>query len=98
LFPLLAEGGSVYSIVARVFGSTADGDTALVGTGTIQILQFALLGLGIAASLYTARRIAHRRYRTEVRRRATLVPYVAVIAILGAVNVWMFLLPMAHRV
>lgn len=98
LFHLLAEGGSVYYTVARVFGSTADGETALVGAGTIQILQFALLGLGIAASLYTARRIAHRRYRTEARRKATLLPYVVVIAILGAVNVWMFLLPMAHRV
>ena len=98
LFHLLAEGGSVYYTVARVFGSTAEGEAALVGTGTIQILQFALLGLGIAASLYTARRIAHRRYRTDARRRATVLPYAAVIAVLGAVNVWMFLLPMAHRV
>jgi len=25
------------------------------------------------------------------------VPFVVIIALLGAVNVWMFLLPMAHR-
>ncbi|GIG40619.1 4Fe-4S binding protein [Cellulomonas phragmiteti] len=97
LFHLLAEGGSVYSTVANVFGASVSGDPALVGTGTIQVLQFALLALGIAGSVYTARRIAHRRYRTAERRRATLAPYVAIIALLGAVNVWMFLLPMAHR-
>ena len=98
LFHLLAEGGSVYSTLAALFGGTSGtGDPALVGTGTIQVLQFALLALGLAGSLYTARRIAHRRYRTTERRRRTLVPFVVIIALLGAVNVWMFLLPMAHR-
>lgn len=97
LFHLLAEGGTVYYTVARLFGSTASGDPALLGAGTIQVLQFALLGLGVAGSLYTARRITYRRYQTAARRRATLVPYVVVIALLGALNVWLFLLPMAHR-
>ncbi|UZN04254.1 4Fe-4S binding protein [Cellulomonas sp. S1-8] len=97
LFHLLAEGGSVYYTVANVFGAGVSGDPALLSTGTIQVLQFALLGLGIAGSIYTARRIAHRRHRTGERRRATLTPYVAIIALLGAINVWMFLLPMAHR-
>ena len=98
LFHLLAEGGSVYSTLAVLFGGTSGtGDPALVGTDTIQVLQFALLALGLAGSLYTARRIAHRRYRTTERRRRTLVPFVVIIALLGAVNVWMFLLPMAHR-
>ena len=82
---------------AALFGSTATGDPALVSAGTIQILQFALLALGIAGSIYTARRIAHRRYQTAARRRATVMPFVVIIALLGAVNVWMFLLPMAHR-
>jgi hypothetical protein len=68
-----------------------------VSTGTIQVLQFMLLALGLAGSIYTARRIAHRRYRTVARRRATLAPYLAIIVLLGAINVWMFLLPMAHR-
>ncbi|MFS0700084.1 4Fe-4S binding protein [Cellulomonas sp. 179-A 4D5 NHS] len=97
LFHLLAEGGSVYYTVANLFGAGVSGDPALVSTGTIQVLQFALLALGIAGSVYTAKRIAYRRYRTAARRRATLTPYVAIIALLGAINVWMFLLPMAHR-
>lgn len=56
-----------------------------------------LLAAGIAASLYTARRIAHRRYSTAARRTATLRPDVAVICVLAALNVWMFALPMVHR-
>ena len=70
---------------------------ALVTNGTIQVLQFVLLAVGLAGSLYTARRIAHRRYQTAARRRATLWPYVAIIGLLGALNVYFFLLPMAMR-
>jgi hypothetical protein len=98
LFHLLAEGGSVFTTVAELFGAPeTEGSAALVGTGTIQALQYALLAVGVALSVYTARRLAHRRYRTAVRRRATLAPYVGVIALLAAVNVYLFALPMAHR-
>lgn len=59
--------------------------------------QLILLALGLAGSLYTARRIAHRRYLTPARRRATLIPFTALILVLGALNVVMFVFPMAHR-
>ena len=98
LFHLLAEGGSVIHTVAGLFSSTPhDGPTALAGAGPIRVLQYLLLAAGLAGSLYTARRIAHRRYRTTDRRRATLRPHAAVILTLAALNVWMFTLPMAHR-
>ena len=98
LFHLLAEGKSVVFTVAALFGRQSTGaDAALVSTGTIQVLQLVLLALGLAGSVYTARRIAHRRYRTAARRRATLTPYLVVVVVLGAINVGMFLLPMAHR-
>lgn len=98
LFHLLAEGGSVVTTVAALVGiRTGDGDPALVGTGTIQVLQFALLALGIVGSLYAARRITHRRYQSVARRRTTFAPMAAMVLLLGAVNVYLFLLPMAHR-
>ena len=98
MFHLLAEGGSVITTVAQLLGFTATGvSTALVGTGTIRVLQFGLLAAGVASSLYTARRIAHRRYRTTARRQETLAPYVAVIVVLAAANSYLFWLPMAHR-
>lgn len=98
LFHLLAEGKSIYYSVASIFGSNASGSAAIVGNQTIQILQFVILGLGLWGSLYTARRIAFRRYSNATVRKATLTPYVILIGSLTAVNVGLFLLPMAHRV
>jgi polyferredoxin len=97
LFHLLAEGGSVFYTVGALFGGHASGSPALAGNGTIQVLQYILLALGLAGSLYTARRIAHRRYLTPGRRRSTLVPFTTLIVVLGALNAVMFLYPMTHR-
>ena len=97
LFHLLAEGGSVFITVGALFGAQSNASPALVGNGTIQILQYLLLALGLAGSLYTARQIAHRRYRTPARRRSTLIPFSVLIIVLGALNAVMFLSPMAHR-
>ncbi|WP_083665537.1 4Fe-4S binding protein [Tessaracoccus sp. ZS01] len=98
LFHLLAEGGSVITTVAALFGITYGAESpALASNLTIQILQFALLALGIAGSLYTAWRITRRRYQTAKRRTSTFVPMAALVTFLGVVNVVLFLLPMAHR-
>jgi polyferredoxin len=98
LFHLLSEGGSVFTTVATVFGRPeSEGSTALAGTGTIHVLQFVLLAAGLAASLYTARRIADRRYRTPARRRSTYRPVATVIVALTVLNGYLFMLPMAHR-
>ncbi len=97
LFHLLAEGKSVFYTVASLFGSHATGSSAIVGNGTIRILQFAVLALGLWGSFYTVRRITYRRYSDPTIRSTTLVPYSILIAALGALNVAMFLFPMAHR-
>ncbi|HEY5249325.1 MAG TPA: 4Fe-4S binding protein [Dermatophilaceae bacterium] len=97
LFHLLAEGGSVFITVGALFGGQSTGSPALVGNGMIQVLQYILLALGLAGSLYTARRIAHRRYRAPARRRSTLIPFTVLIVVLGALNAAMFLFPMTHR-
>jgi ferredoxin len=98
LFHLLAEGKSVvYTVGGLVGAGHGDGSTALVGNGTIRVLQYLILTAGIALSVYTAQRITNRRYRTAARRRSTFAPYAAVILVLAVLNVWMFALPMVHR-
>jgi hypothetical protein len=87
----------VFFTVGALFGGQHEGSAAFVGNGTIQVLQFAILALGLAGSRYTARQIAHRRYRTPARRRSTLAPFTILILALAALNVAMFLFPMAHR-
>ena len=97
LFHLLAEGKSVFYTVTSLFGSHASGPSALVGNGTIRALQFAVLALGLWGSFYTVRRITYRQYADPKVRSTTLLPYSILIAGLGALNVAMFLFPMAHR-
>lgn len=97
LFHLLAEGKSVFYTTASLFGSNATGSSALLGNGTIRILQFMVLVLGLWGSFYTVRRITNRRYSAATTRSATMRPYVILIGTLGALNVAMFLFPMAHR-
>jgi len=97
LFHLLAEGNSVFYTVTALFGAHNSGPTALVGNGTIQVLQFALLALGLTGSLYTVKRIAHRRYLSPGRRLSTMVPFAVLIGVLAVLNVAMFTVPMTHR-
>jgi ferredoxin len=97
MFHLLAEGGSVISTVGTLFGGHYTGSAMLVGSGPIQVLQYTFLALGLAGSLYTLRAITHRRYLTPARRRFTMLPFSVLIGILTALNVIMFMFPMAHR-
>lgn len=98
LFHLLAEGSLVFSTVASLFGAPpAAGSTALASPLTILILQLIVLALGVAGSAYTIRRITHRRYGSVARRRATSLPFMVMLGFLAGINVYLFMLPMAHR-
>ena len=97
LFHLLAESGSIAYNAAAVVGVYVTGPTALLSPATIQLLQFVLLSLGIGGSLFTAWKIAERSARGSALVRG-IVPHLAVLAVFGAVNVYLFTLPMMHRV
>ena len=97
LFHLLAEGKSVFYTVTSLFGNDASGSSALVSNRTIQVLQFVILALGLYGSLYTVKRITYRRFTHSQTRIATFFPYALLVGLLGAINVGMFLFPMAHR-
>jgi ferredoxin len=98
LFHLLAEGKSVVVTVGSVLGmSPGSGSTAIVGTGTIQVLQYTLLIFGMAASVYTARRIATSRHGEGLRARTVATPYVVMVLAFAALNAVLFALPMVHR-
>jgi hypothetical protein len=69
---------------------------ALLSGSTIQVLQYILLALGIAGSLYTAYRIARSNYR-QGQTWTAFAPYAILVLVLGVVNIWLFILPMAMR-
>jgi hypothetical protein len=98
LFHLLAEGKSIIFTGMALFGQTLGHDLnpAILDMGSIQMLQFGLIGLGLIGSLYTAYRIARASYAPE-KLWGTFVPFAVLMVILGVINFYLFVLPMAMR-
>ncbi len=97
MFHLLAEGKAVF-YTAMILGGQEIGpgvSPALLDTATIQLLQYLLVGLGVAGSIYTAYRISRSNYTGQTWK--TWLPYAVLIVLLGAINIWLFILPMAMR-
>jgi polyferredoxin len=84
------------SVVTAVFYHVT-GSAELVSPGTVTMLQFVIVGLGIAGSVYTATRIAQRSGSTAPPLQA-LLPHGIVLILFGLVNLYLFTLPMVHRV
>jgi hypothetical protein len=97
LFHLLAEGKSIFYTAIALFGQEVHGASpALLGMNTIQLLQFGLIALGLVGSLYTTYRIAKTSHSGR-NIWGTFVPYAALIILLGVINFYLFVLPMAMR-
>jgi polyferredoxin len=98
LFHLLAEGKALWYTFLIFLGFTQpEGSAALLSSEIIQILQFSLIVVGTAGSIYTAYRIARSAYGSQTGMR-TLLPYVVLLLLLGVINLGLFVLPMSHRV
>ncbi len=99
LFHLLAEGKAVVFTALGMLGAAPhSGSAALMDTDTIQILQYILVLLGVAGSVYTAYRIGRGGAAGEEgRRAASWVPIAGLILLLGAVNFLLFYMPMSMR-
>jgi hypothetical protein len=97
LFHLLAEGKSILYTGLALIGQAVghDASPAILGTETIQLLQFGLIALGFIGSLYAAYRISRSSHPTKLW--GTFVPYAALMLLLTAINIWLFVLPMAMR-
>lgn len=97
LYHLLAEGKAVvYTALPLVGQEIPDASPALVSTPTIQVLQFVLIALGALGSLYAVYRIAKSQYG-HGKTWGSLAAYGALVSVLVALNVWLFVLPMAMR-
>lgn len=97
LFHLFAEGKLIWYTFEAFLGYVQPvGSAALLSAPTIQGLQYSLIVLGTAGSIYAAHRIGRTAYGKSPGMR-TLLPYAALLLLLGIVNVALFMLPMAHR-
>mgnify|MGYP000958283070 CR=1 FL=1 len=73
------------------------GSAALVADGTIQVMQFVLIALGLLASLFTAYKISGFNYSGTNKTLLTFSTYAMLLIILAIVNVYLFTLPMSMR-
>jgi polyferredoxin len=89
----LGEGLSVIYTSASLAGFNYTGDLSLLNMPTIQVIQYILTLLGILGSVYTAHRIS----RNNPGSKSSLLPYIVLILMFGAVALWMYSVPMAAR-
>lgn len=97
LFHLLVEGKSVIITGFALLGVDAQLPSgSLVDPGIVQMLQYMIIVLGGLGSGYTAYRIAKFNF-TDLRKVQSYLPIVCLITIFVVINIYLFILPMAHR-
>ena len=92
LFHLLAEGKNVIYTALALLGINASGSNALLDGTTISVLQFVLLGAGTLGSLVALFKL------NKGRSAKGIIPMIGLIIIFLIINIYLFLLPMSHRV
>lgn len=68
------------------------GDLSLLSGSTVQWIQYAVVLLGFVGSMYTVYRIGNKGSFKQ------LAPYYAFMVFLMVANIYLFSLPMMHRV
>lgn len=89
----LGEGLSVIYTSASLVGMSLTGDMSILNMPTIQVIQYILTLLGILGSVYTAHRISLNNQGSK----ASVLPYILLILMFGAIALWMYSVPMAAR-
>ncbi len=89
----LGEGLSAIYTSASLVGINLTGEMSILNMPTIQVIQYILTLLGILGSVYTAHRISLNNPNTK----ASVLPYIILILMFGAIALWMYSIPMAAR-
>lgn len=89
----LGEGLSAIYTSASLVGMNLTGDLSILNMPTIQVIQYILTSLGILGSVYTAHRISLNNTGSKV----SVLPYILLILMFGAIAMWMYSVPMAAR-
>jgi len=92
LFHALTEGKAIWFNTVSLFGYEISGNVSLASTGVVQFLQYAVVVLGLVGSVYAVYRIGNKGKWT------TLLPYYALMILFTVMNIYLFSLPMSHRV
>ena len=89
----LGEGLSAIYTSASLVGMNLTGDLSILNMPTIQVIQYILTLLGVLGSAYTAHRIS----LNDQGSKDSVLPYILLILVFGAIALWMYSVPMAAR-
>ncbi|MEH7084942.1 hypothetical protein V7139_19685 [Neobacillus drentensis] len=93
LFHIITEGKAIWYNSAALFGmNVTRGDLAFAPASSVQILQYIIIVIGMVGSIYTAYRIGNKG------SFKALAPYYVLMVLLAVANIYLFSLPMMHRV
>lgn len=92
LFHAFTEGKAIWFNSVNLLGYQLTGDLSLASADTVQILQYGVVALGLVGSSYTVYRLGDRASWKK------LLPYYALMVLLAIINIYLFSLPMSHRV
>ncbi|MFD0827053.1 4Fe-4S binding protein [Neobacillus sp. M.A.Huq-85] len=93
LFHIITEGKAIWYNTAGLFGlNVTRGDLAFAPASSVQMLQYIIIVIGMIGSIYTAYRIGNKG------SFKVLMPYYTLMVILAVANIYLFSLPMMHRV
>lgn len=65
--------------------------------GTVRVLQYIILGIGVLATIVITYRIAKRTAQTKWQLAGVMIPHLILLLALMALNFYIFSLPMIHR-
>jgi polyferredoxin len=93
LFHIITEGKAIWYNSAALFGiNVTRGDLAFADASSVQMIQYIIIVFGMVGSIYTAYRIGNKG------TMKALMPYYVLMILLAVANIYLFSLPMMHRV
>lgn len=93
LFHIFTEGKAVWFNSMGLFGmESAPESLALASTPTVQMIQYIIIGIGLIGTTYTTYRMGNKA------AFKSMWPLYLFMLVLAAINIYLFSLPMMHRV
>lgn len=95
----LGEGKTIIAAVAGLFSGNMQQIIFqwFLNYGTVRIMQYIVLGLGVIGTLIITYRIAKKTAATKLELVKVMIPHLVLLMALMAFNFYIFSLPMIHR-
>lgn len=96
---LLGEGKTIIAAISGIFSGQVSQmlDLAIISNGTIKVLQYSILIIGVISTFYITYLIAKRKAKNTKDLIKTMIPHLILLTGLMILNFYIFSLPMLHR-